>query len=118
MGLIIHQFHIEFPFDALRDIILYPQAFSFHFYQQQTSFNLTICFPIQNTQQSQAEMLNNIYYIFNQTKNEMLQIGYGKHELLSNDFKKRSHLMAQGEQTLYRIISGDPYNFPLPEIVV
>lgn len=160
-GAISHQVYIKFPFDALWDIVHYTEALSFHFFQPQASFNLTVCFPLQSTKQSQAEMLNQTYYIFpnnlqvrlfNQKnlhilenhrnlieniryyssiayqlkrtlsihfgKNEILQIGYGKHAFISNDYQKRSHLLALGEQSVYRIIAGDQFYFPLPEIIV
>lgn len=160
-GAISHQVYIEFPFDALRDIVHYTETLSFHFFQPQASFNLTVCFTLQSTKQSQAEMLNQTYYIFpnhlqvrlfNQKnlhilenhrnlieniryyssiayqlkrtlsihfgKNEILQIGYGKHAFISNDYQKRSHLLALGEQSVYRIIAGDQFYFPLPEIIV
>lgn len=160
-GSIRHEVYIEFPFDALRDIVHYPYALSFHFFQPEVSFNLTVCFPLQNIKQSQAEMLKQIFYIFpnnlqvrlfnkktlhildnnrnlveniryyssiaNQLKrtlsihfgkDEVLQMGYGKHAFLFNDYQKRTHLLALGEQTIYRIIAGDQFYFPLPEVIV
>lgn len=157
-----HRVYVDFSLDALHDIITYPYAFTLHFLQEQHSFNITLCFPLQSIfNQSQSEMLNHVYYSlannlqikFNHpylyiqenshrslaqnihyystiaqrlkktlkiylAQNEMLHIGYGRQEFLSNDILKRSHLIAQGGQAFYRIVSGSQFNFPLPEVII
>ena len=161
-GPIDHRVYVDFSLDALHDIITYPYAFTLHFLQEQHSFNITLCFPLQSIfNQSQSEMLNHVYYSlannlqikFNHpylyiqenshrslaqnihyystiaqrlkktlkiylAQNEMLHIGYGRQEFLSNDILKRSHLIAQGGQAFYRIVSGSQFNFPLPEVII
>ena len=161
-GPIDHRIHVDFSLDALHDIVTYPYAFTFYFLQEQHSFNISLCFPLQSLfNQSQSEMLNHVYYSlannlqikFNPpylyiqenrhrslaqnihyystiaqrlkkpikiylAQNEMLHIGYGRQEFLSNDFLKPSHLIAQGGQAFFRIVSGSQLNFPLPEVVI
>jgi|GEM_PF-3016448 len=161
-GPIDHRIYADFSLDALHDIVTYPYAFTFHFLQEQQSFNITLCFPLQSIfNQSQSEILNHVYYSlannlqikFNPpylyiqenshrslaqnihyystiaqrlkktlkiylAQNEMLHIGYGRQEFLSNDVLKPSHLIAQGDQAFFRIVSGSQLNFPLPEVVI
>ncbi|MFZ0218595.1 MAG: NB-ARC domain-containing protein [Candidatus Aquirickettsiella sp.] len=160
-GPIYHRFYVDFSLDALYDIVTHPYVFTLHFFEQQ-SFNLTLSFPLLSRfNQSQAEMLNHVNYMFannvqikfnhknlfiqensNRTleqsihyyssiaqrlkrtlkiylaQNETLQIAYGRQEFLSNDVSMRSHLIAQGGQAFYRIISGSQLNFPNPEVVI
>lgn len=90
-------------------------------------FNQKSLYIKDNTNRSLAENVNYyspIAYRLKKTlhiyfeKNEMLQIAYGKHEFLFNDVLKRSHLFAHGNDALYRIISENKLNFPLPEVVL
>lgn len=161
-GPIDHRIYVDFSLDALHNIVIYPNTFTFHFLQDQQSFNITLCFPLQSIfNQSQSQMLNHVYYNlannlqikFNPlylyvqensprslaqnihyystiaqrlkktlkiylAQNETLQIASGRQEFLSNDVFTRSHLIAQGDHALFRIVAGSQFNFPLPEVVI